>query len=71
MEICFCNKRGTEKLCLKVDAEDIYSLTDTEVKAITDIIYLNDGYTWKPVGTGHALKHNLPLVCTDMGKIIM
>lgn len=62
MEILFTNKRGTAKFCMKVSVENIFQLTNGEHDALKEILSLNDGYGWKPVKTGYAHEHKLPLI---------
>ena len=62
MEIIFCNKNKTEKLCLKTSAADIYSLSKKEVKLLENVLLLNEGYSWLPKNDGYNLKKQLPVI---------
>lgn len=62
MELLFRNKRRTAKLCLKVSCNNIWHLNENEVNKITEIIDMNEGYTWEPVKDGFAYAEKLPLI---------
>ena len=62
MELLFRNKRRTAKLCMKVNCENIYHLSDTEINKLNEILDLNNGYSWEPVRTGFACENKLPLI---------
>lgn len=62
MELLFRNKRGTKKLCMSVEVEDIMKLDDKDIDKLKEILELNAGYNWQPVSTGYAAKYNLPLI---------
>lgn len=62
MELLFCNKTGTAKLCMRASTENIWTIPEAEVNRLKDILSLNEGYTWKPVRTGFAKENKLPLI---------
>lgn len=61
MEILFRNKRGTAKVCISTECENVQFFSENLCECINEICSLNN-YRWEPVSNGYAKRNNLPLV---------